>query len=123
MSLAVVAKHEASTLGRLEDHGSRKTSSDVKENTSRVIGEAAVEVRNMRISKSIGGKLYMGFGLIMAIVVGAFIVNWLAVRHEQTTRALYKKSITMVENLSKLDRAKEPEPSLSAKLPPQRRPA
>src|SRR5580765_5741539 len=79
---------------------------DVKENTSRVTGEAAVEVRNMRIQKSIGGKLYMGFGLIMAIVVFAFIVNWLAVRHEQTTRALYKKSITMVENLSKLERAR-----------------
>jgi methyl-accepting chemotaxis protein len=60
----------------------------------------------MRIQKSIGGKLYMGFGLIMAIVVFAFIVNWLAVRHEQTTRALYKKSITMVENLSKLERAR-----------------
>ena len=60
----------------------------------------------MRISKSIGGKLYTGFGLIMAIVVVAFFVNWLAVRHEQTTRALYKKSITMVENLSKLDRAR-----------------
>ncbi len=60
----------------------------------------------MRINKSIGGKLYMGFGLIMFIVVFAFLVNWLAVRHEQTTRALYKKSITMVENLSKLDRAR-----------------
>ena len=57
----------------------------------------------MRISKSIGGKLYTGFGLIMAIVVSAFIVNWIAVRHEQTTRALYKKSITMVESLSRLD--------------------
>ncbi|MFI5106153.1 MAG: HAMP domain-containing protein, partial [Terriglobales bacterium] len=60
----------------------------------------------MRIKKSIGGKLYMGFGLIMGIVILAFIVNWLAVRHEQTTRALYKKSITMVENLSKLERAR-----------------
>jgi methyl-accepting chemotaxis protein len=57
----------------------------------------------MRISKSIGGKLYTGFGLIMAIVISAFIVNWIAVRHEQTTRALYKKSITMVESLSRLD--------------------
>jgi methyl-accepting chemotaxis protein len=60
----------------------------------------------MRINKTIGGKLYMGFGLIMAIVVVAFLVNWLAVRHEQTTRALYKQSITMVENLSKLDKAR-----------------
>ncbi len=60
----------------------------------------------MRMNKSIGGKLYMGFGLIMAIVIVAFIVNWVAVRHEQSTRALYKKSITMVESLSKLDRAR-----------------
>src|SRR5258708_19884987 len=60
----------------------------------------------MRINKTIGGKLYMGFGLIMAIVVVAFLVNWLAVRHEQTTRALYKQSITMVESLSKLDKAR-----------------
>jgi methyl-accepting chemotaxis protein len=60
----------------------------------------------MRINKTIGGKLYMGFGLIMAIVVAAFLVNWMAVRHEQTTRALYKQSITMVENLSKLDKAR-----------------
>jgi methyl-accepting chemotaxis protein len=60
----------------------------------------------MRINKTIGGKLYLGFGLIMAIVVVAFLVNWMAVRHEQTTRALYKQSITMVENLSKLDKAR-----------------
>jgi methyl-accepting chemotaxis protein len=60
----------------------------------------------MRISKSIGGKLYMGFGLIMVIVVVAFLVNWGAVRHEQTTRALYKKSIAMVESLSKLEKAR-----------------
>ncbi|HXO38181.1 MAG TPA: hypothetical protein VN872_06065, partial [Candidatus Acidoferrum sp.] len=60
----------------------------------------------MRINKTIGGKLYLGFGLIMAIVVVAFLVNWLAVRHEQTTRALYKQSITMVESLSRLDKAR-----------------
>jgi methyl-accepting chemotaxis protein len=55
-------------------------------------------------NNSIGGKLYKGFGLIMAIVVFAFFLNWAAVRHEQNTRALYKKSITLVENLSRLDR-------------------
>jgi methyl-accepting chemotaxis protein len=60
----------------------------------------------MSINKTIGGKLYLGFGLIMAIVIGSFLFNWLAVRHEQTTRALYKKSITMVESLSRLDKAR-----------------
>ncbi len=55
-------------------------------------------------NKTIGGKLYKGFGLIMAIVVFAFFLNWLAVRHEQNTRALYKNSIALVENLSLLDR-------------------
>ncbi len=52
------------------------------------------------------GKLYLGFGLIMAIVLMAFLFNWLAVRHEQTTRAVYKQSITMGESLSKLDKAR-----------------
>src|ERR1041385_3405258 len=58
----------------------------------------------MRMNRSIGGKLYLGFGLIMVIVVFAFAVNLAAVRHEQNTRTLYKKSITMVESLSRLDR-------------------
>jgi methyl-accepting chemotaxis protein len=60
----------------------------------------------MSINKTIGGKLYLGFGLIMAIVIGSFLFNWLAVRHEQATRDLYKKSIAMVESLSRLDRAR-----------------
>jgi methyl-accepting chemotaxis protein len=60
----------------------------------------------MSINKTIGGKLYLGFGLIMAIVIGSFLFNWLAVSHEQATRALYKKSIAMVENLSRLDKAR-----------------
>jgi methyl-accepting chemotaxis protein len=60
----------------------------------------------MRINKTIGGKLYLGFGLIMAIVVMAFGFNWLAVHHEQTTRAIYKQSITMGESLSRLDKAR-----------------
>ncbi len=64
----------------------------------------SVEVLNMRMNKTIGGKLYLGFGLIMAIVVLAFIVNWGAVQHEQSTRTLYKRSITVVENLSQLDK-------------------
>jgi len=60
----------------------------------------------MYMNKSIGGKLYMGFGMIMVIVLVAFLVNWAAARHEQTTRAMYKKSITIVESLSRLDRAR-----------------
>ncbi|MCU1219491.1 MAG: methyl-accepting chemotaxis sensory transducer [Candidatus Angelobacter sp.] len=60
----------------------------------------------MGINKTIGGKLYLGFGLIMAIVLMAFVFNWAAVHHEQTTRAIYKQSITMGESLSKLDKAR-----------------
>jgi methyl-accepting chemotaxis protein len=60
----------------------------------------------MRINKTIGGKLYLGFGLIMAIVFMAFVFNWVAVHHEQTTRAIYKQSITMGDSLSKLDKAR-----------------
>ncbi|HEU4413698.1 MAG TPA: methyl-accepting chemotaxis protein [Candidatus Angelobacter sp.] len=58
------------------------------------------------MNKSIGGKLYMGFGLIMVIVISAFVFNWIAVQHEKSTRALYRRSITMVENLSRLDSAR-----------------
>src|SRR5215467_8340824 len=58
----------------------------------------------MQMNKSIAGKLYLGFGLIMVIVVFAFIVNWIAVKHEQSTRELFKQSISMVENLSGLDK-------------------
>ena len=60
----------------------------------------------MRFNKTIGGKLYLGFGLIMAIVLMAFVFNWVAVHHEQTTRAIYKQSITMADSLSKLDKAR-----------------
>ena len=60
----------------------------------------------MQMNKSIGGRLYMGFGLIMVIVVSAFVFNWIAVQHEKNTRALYRRSITMVENLSRLDSAR-----------------
>src|SRR5215472_2058425 len=58
----------------------------------------------MQMNKSIGGKLYLGFGLIIVIVVFAFVVNWVAVAYENSTRRLYKDSISMVENLSKLDK-------------------
>src|SRR5262249_49211410 len=63
-----------------------------------------VEVLNMQMNKSISGKLYMGFGLIIVIVVFAFVVNWVAVAYESSTRKLYKDSISMVENLSRLDK-------------------
>jgi methyl-accepting chemotaxis protein len=87
--------------------GNQHSQYDMKKNTSRAIGKAAVRrFGNMSINKTIGGKLYLGFGLIMAIVIGSFLFNWLAVTHEQATRALYKKSITMVESLSRLDKAR-----------------
>src|SRR5437764_6141639 len=89
--------------------GERRTSLEVrheKEHEPRNWRSGPEKVRNMSINKTIGGKLYLGFGLIMAIVIGSFLFNWLAVRHEQATRALYKKSITMVENLSRLDKAR-----------------
>src|SRR5260221_1306746 len=62
----------------------------------------SVKVLNMRINKTIGGNLYVGFGLIMEIVVLAFIVNGGAVQHEQSTRPLYKRSITVVETWTQL---------------------
>src|SRR5882724_10313570 len=61
-----------------------------------------VEVRNMRIGKTIGGKLYLGFSLVLGSVIVMSLVNYIAVLHEQNTRALYQKSIKMADNLSKL---------------------
>src|SRR5258708_27613139 len=56
----------------------------------------------MRIGKTIGGKLYLGFGLVLGTVIVMFLVNYIAVLHEQSTRALYQKSIKMADNLAKL---------------------
>jgi len=60
----------------------------------------------MRIGKTIGGKLYLGFGLVLGTVFVMFLVNYFAVLHEQNTRAVYQKSIKMSDNLSKLDQAR-----------------
>ncbi len=60
----------------------------------------------MRIGKTIGGKLYMGFGLVLGTVFVMFLLNYFAVLHEQSTRAIYQKSIKMADNLSKLDQAR-----------------
>jgi hypothetical protein len=61
----------------------------------------------MRIGKTIGGKLYLGFGLVLGTVIVMFLVNYIAVLHEQSTRALYQKSIKMADNLAKLGQTVE----------------
>src|SRR5258708_3806591 len=52
---------------------------------------------------SIGKKLYLGFGSILAIVLVMFLANIGASWHEQGTKALNAKAIEMAQATSKLD--------------------
>jgi len=56
--------------------------------------------------QTIGGKLYVGFGSILAIVLVMSLVNVATVWHEQSTKATYQKSIKMVEGVSRLEKAR-----------------
>jgi methyl-accepting chemotaxis protein len=55
---------------------------------------------------TIGGKLYVGFGSILVIVLVMSLVTLGTVWHEQSTKATYQKSIYMVEGVSKLEKAR-----------------
>jgi methyl-accepting chemotaxis protein len=58
----------------------------------------------MRIGKTIGGKLYLGFGGILAVVIVLSLFNLVAVNHEQATREMYKKAIEMETKMSRLNK-------------------
>jgi methyl-accepting chemotaxis protein len=58
----------------------------------------------MRIGKTIGGKLYLGFGGILAVVIVLSLFNLIAVGHEQATREMYKKAIEMESKMSRLNK-------------------
>jgi methyl-accepting chemotaxis protein len=58
----------------------------------------------MRIGKTIGGKLYLGFGGILAVVIVLSAFNLIAVGHEQATREMYKKAIEMESKMSRLNK-------------------
>ena len=64
-------------------------------------------MKTMSFNKTIGGKLYWGFGMVLTIVFCAFTMNLIAVWHGQTTKATYQQAIKMVESMSKLDRARD----------------
>ena len=55
--------------------------------------------------KSIGGKLFMGFGAILIIAVILFSASLVAIWHEQETADTYRKAIAMAGLRSELDRA------------------
>ncbi len=55
--------------------------------------------------KSIGGKLFMGFGAILIIAVILFSASLVAIWHEQDTANTYRKAIAMAGLRSELDRA------------------
>ncbi|HJX85785.1 MAG TPA: methyl-accepting chemotaxis protein [Candidatus Angelobacter sp.] len=55
---------------------------------------------------SIGKKLYLGFGSILAIVLVMFGMNIVAAWHEQTTKKVYEDAIKTTQALAKLDQAR-----------------
>jgi methyl-accepting chemotaxis protein len=55
--------------------------------------------------KSIGGKLFMGFGAILVVAVMLFSASLVAIWHEQDTADTYRKAIAMAGLRSELDRA------------------
>jgi methyl-accepting chemotaxis protein len=58
----------------------------------------------MRIG-TIAGKLYAGFGGILAVVIMLTLIDLVAVKHEQTTKEMYKKAIEMSRQMSDLNQA------------------
>src|SRR5215471_19332404 len=60
------------------------------------------EVGNMRIGKTIGGKLRWGFGGILAVVIVLSTANLIATAYERTTKDTYKKAIEMSRQMSDL---------------------
>src|SRR5260370_29997533 len=55
---------------------------------------------------SIGKKLYLGFGSILAIVLVMFGMNIVAAWHEQTTKKVYEDAIKTTQALARLDQAR-----------------
>jgi methyl-accepting chemotaxis protein len=59
----------------------------------------------MRIGKTIGGKLYWGFGGILSVVIVLSMADVIAVWNEQSTKDTYKKAIAMSQQMSEVTQA------------------
>jgi methyl-accepting chemotaxis protein len=59
----------------------------------------------MHIGKTIGGKLYVAFTTILAVVIVLSFVDLASVRHEQNTKDTYQRAIAMANQLSKLNQS------------------
>jgi methyl-accepting chemotaxis protein len=59
----------------------------------------------MRIGKTIGEKLYLGFGGILFVVVILSLANLIAVWNEQSTKETYKRAIAMSQQMAQLNQA------------------
>src|SRR5215472_17263438 len=64
-----------------------------------------VEVWSMQFGKTIGGKLYWGFGSILTFVILLSLVDLVTVAHEQGTKDTYKQVINMARQMSDLTQA------------------
>src|SRR5215468_6163059 len=68
-------------------------------------GGGGVEVATMRIGKTIGSKLYWGFGGILVVVAVLSVANLVALFYEQGTRETYKRLIEMSRQTSEVEQA------------------
>src|SRR5215475_11275609 len=59
----------------------------------------------MRIGKTIGGKLYWGFGGILVVVAVLSGANLVALFYEQGTKGTYKRVIEMSRQTSEVEQA------------------
>src|SRR5262245_41221432 len=64
-----------------------------------------VEVAKMRIGKTIGSKLYWGFGGILIVVAVLSVANLVAMFYEQGTKETYKRVIEMSRQTSEVEQA------------------
>src|SRR5262249_60474922 len=62
-----------------------------------------VEVATMRIGKTIGGKLYWGFGGILVVVAVLSAANLVALFYEQGTKETFKRGIEMSRQTSDVE--------------------
>ncbi len=70
---------------------------------------------------TIGKKLYVNFGAVLAMVVVLFLVNLVAVQREHSAKAAASQALQMAETHRQDPLSDDAEPALSEQLPAQRR--
>jgi len=61
-----------------------------------------MNTRSGRSGMSIGNKLYVNFGAVLAMVVVLFLVNWVAVQREHSAKAAASQALKMAETTDRV---------------------